>query len=96
VRDAVVDGIAVAVGDGIALVDGVLVARADDIDQAMLMGLTTADVASAALVTVYLGRDAPAGAREHVVSVIANEYPELELDVLAGGQPFYPYVLSVE
>ncbi|MEX2229814.1 MAG: DAK2 domain-containing protein [Dehalococcoidia bacterium] len=96
VRDAVVDGVRVSAGDGIALVDGVLVARADDLDRALLLGLERAVGTDSSLVTVYLGADAPQNSGERVEALLADAYPELEVEVLAGGQPFYPFLLSVE
>lgn len=96
VRDAVVDGVRVVTGDGIALVDGVLVARAPDIEQALLLGLERAGGADCELVTVYLGADAPENAGERAQALIAEAYPDTEVEVIAGGQPFYPFVLSVE
>jgi len=96
VRDAVVDGVTVKSGEAIVLVDGVLVASAATLEEALLAGMERAVSDAASLVTLYLGNDAPVDARERIPALIGEAYPALEVEVVAGGQPFYPYVLSVE
>ncbi len=95
VRDTSADGIAVADGDAIVLVDGTLVARADSLEEALLAGLGRV-AEGAELATLYLGADAPADAEERVSSLIAEAHAGLELEVVPGGQPHYPYILGVE
>ena len=46
--------------------------------------------------TVYLGAEAPPDARERVARLIAAAYGGLEVEVMEGGQPHYPYILGVE
>ena len=95
VRDTKADGIEVADGDAIVLVDGTLIARADSLEEALLTGL--AEVAEGAeLATLYLGSDAPADAEQRIGALIAEAHAGLELEVVAGGQPHYPYILGVE
>lgn len=95
VRDTSADGVQVADGDAIVLVDGKLLARADSLEEALMTGLRTV-VEGAELVTLYLGSDAPADAAERVTALIAEAHGGLELEVVAGGQPHYPYILGVE
>jgi DAK2 domain fusion protein YloV len=95
VHDTSADGVEVADGDAIVLVDGTLVARADSLEEALLTGLGwVAD--GAELATLYLGADAPADAEQRVTSLIAEAHAGLELEVVPGGQPHYPYILGVE
>ncbi len=96
VRDAVVDGITVRAGDAITLVDGVLVCRCDTLEAALSAGLDAALDESKSLVTAYLGADAPGDAARRVRELIADRFPALEVEIVAGGQPHYPYLLSVE
>jgi dihydroxyacetone kinase-like predicted kinase len=99
VRETVVDGVEVGLGDAIVLVDGTLVARADSLDEALMTGLgavLNGAAADADLVTAYLGADAPAGARERLPALIEAAHAHVEVEVVDGGQPHYPYILGVE
>ncbi len=98
VRDATADGVSVAAGDAIAIVDGRLVARAEDIDAALLAGVTHALASDDALelATVYLGVDAPAGSTDRVPELLEDAHEDLEVEVYTGGQPHYPYLVSLE
>jgi DAK2 domain fusion protein YloV len=95
VRDTSVNGVEIASGDAIVLVQGTLVARGDSLEEALMDGLSrVAD--DAELITVYLGSDAPPDARDHVAMLISETYDEIEVEVVHGGQPHYPYILGVE
>ena len=98
VRDAVADGVSVTAGDAIAILDGRLVARADEIGEALLAGIGHALESDDALelATVYLGVDAPAGSAERIPVLLEDAYEELEVEVFTGGQPHYPYLVSLE
>ena len=50
----------------------------------------------AGYILVFLGEDAPEGAQEQVEALIASKAPNCEVAVMYGGQPLYPYVISVE
>ncbi len=95
VRDTTIDGIDVETGDAIALVDGRLVARAESLEEALLAALGPL-AAGAEVVTIYLGGGTDPGSGEAVKRLIVDAHSDLEVDVLAGGQPHYPYLASVE
>ena len=77
------------------LVDGTLIASTTELEEAMLTGL--AHVAGGAeLVTVSLGAAVPEGAAERVETLIELAQPALAVEVVDGGQPYYPYILGVE
>ena len=98
VRDAVADGVSVTAGDAIAILDGRLVARADGIDDALLAGIGHALESddTLELATVYLGVDAPAGSAERIPKLLEDEHGELDVEVFTGGQPHYPFLVSLE
>lgn len=96
VRDCTVDGVTVANGDAIAFVDGQLIAATDSLDHALTAALVRSTRESAEIITIYLGADAPAGAKEHLPELIEATCPGLEVEILPGGQPHYPYLASVE
>ena len=105
VRDATVDGIAVKVGDAIAMLDGRMVTRADGLQDALMSAVDRVldedaggphTGSPAELVTLYQGADAEAGEAVRIAERIRAAYPALEVEVIDGGQPHYPYLLGVE
>ena len=96
VRAAVVNGVHVEDGDAIVLVDGQLIAAAPTLEDALLAGLEEAGAATAEIVTLYLGADAEPGVSARVEALIGERFPDVAVEVTAGGQPHYPYLASVE
>ncbi len=96
VRDASVDGVDVKRGDAIAFLDGRLVEAAPGPEDALLAALRQAVEDASELVTLYLGEGVTEADGERVSALIVAAHPDLEVEVLAGGQPHYPYLASVE
>jgi dihydroxyacetone kinase-like predicted kinase len=96
-RASRVDGVEAQEGDPIALVDGTLVARADSLESALLAGIAHAlRGGTPEIITLILGAEAPADAAESTRSLIEAAHPNLEVEVIDGGQPHYPYIAGVE
>jgi len=95
VRDAVVDGVTIESGQALALVDGRPFVAATDLEDALLDTIE-AIAWDAEVVTIYLGADAPADAAERLPSMVEARCPGLEVEVVHGGQPHYPYLAGVE
>ena len=96
VRDSVVDGQAVAAGRFMAIKDGTLAALGDTAESALRDALPLCDVRDYSIVTLYRGADATADATAALQERLAAEYPGADVEVYAGGQPHYPYLVSVE
>ena len=47
-------------------------------------------------VMVFLGEGLPEDAQEKAETIIRQKAPNCEIAVMAGGQPLYPYLISVE
>ncbi|MFN8508712.1 MAG: DAK2 domain-containing protein [Dehalococcoidia bacterium] len=88
-------GVAVTAGQAIALVGGELVAASGSIEEAVLAGLRTAGANDGGLVTVYPGREF-AGDAEALCAHVAEAFPLAEVECMAGGQPLYPLIASLE
>ena len=48
------------------------------------------------IVTLYYGLDIAAPQAKGMARDIQSRYPQLEIEVVDGGQPYYAYSLSVE
>jgi uncharacterized protein len=96
VRDATVDGVTVREGEAIAFLDGRLVTGGGSLEEALRTALEQAVEEGSSLATVYLGRDAEADAGARVTALIEEAFEELEVEVVQGGQPHYPYIVGIE
>jgi len=55
------------------------------------LGLEEAEV-----VTIYYGADTKPAEAEQVSASIREQNPQLQIEVIRGGQPHYNYIVSVE
>jgi DAK2 domain fusion protein YloV len=96
VRSMSLDGTTVKEGQAIAFLDSELVAADNSMPQVVLKLLDKVDVEKAGLVTIYYGADTEQAEAERIGESVREKYPALEVEVVAGGQPYYNYIVSVE
>ena len=96
VRSMSLDGMTVREGQAIAFLDGALVFADDSVPQVVHKLLEKASVGQAGLVTIYYGADTEQSEAERIGESVREKYPALEVEVVAGGQPHYNYIISVE
>ena len=96
VRDSMADVGKVREGDWIALSrDGVVATTNSPADAVCeLLGKLVDE--SSEIVTVLVGRDAPAHETERIREHLEVRFPHLEVEFHDGGQPLYPYLVGVE
>jgi hypothetical protein len=95
-RTVEIDGVNVESGQVIALLDGKLVLSAQSIEEAVMGFLEKADAASHELITFYYGEDLNRNEANRIADVARGKYSSLEIEVQDGGQPHYPFLISVE
>lgn len=96
VRDTSVEGVAVSLGDYIALLDDELVLTAASAEAALTGAIGMAGAASGSVLTIYRGSDADPDAAAACVQALEADLPGLEVDQFYGGQPHYHYLASIE
>lgn len=96
VRDVVLDGVAVREGDAIGLLDGSLTVAADTFEEVVHRLLKRAPLEDRELVTLYYGEGVAEETAMSLNDALAEAYPQLEFEIIAGGQPHYPYLFSIE
>lgn len=96
VRDTSVDGVAVGLGDYIALLDDKLVLTASSAESALEQAVAMAGVDSGSILTIYSGSDAEPQAAETCVEALESSTPGMQVEELYGGQPHYHYLASIE
>ena len=96
VRDSVVDGREVHEGEYMAILDGQLAALAETADDAAREGLQHSSADENSVITLYWGEGASAESAAALQEEMEEAYGGAEVDVYEGGQPHYPYLVSVE
>ena len=95
-RDVRVNGIDVREGDAIGLLEDELVVDAASFEEAVRWLLAEAEIEGRELVTLYYGAQVTEDQASALVDELSQAYPDLEFEVVNGGQPHYPYILSIE
>jgi len=95
-RDVALNGIEVREGDAIGLLDGELVVDAESFEEAVRWLLAEVELEDCELVTLYYGEGMGAARAENLAERLRETYAELEFEVVEGGQPHYPYIISIE
>jgi uncharacterized protein len=96
VRDAQMEGLTVRAGEVLGLLDGRPVHAGKDRDAVALdlmerMGARDADV-----LTLYYGRDVTEREAQALAARARERYGGPDVEVISGGQPHYPYIMSIE
>ncbi len=94
VRDTTVEGERIENGQMLGLVDGGIDCVANSSKECLEK---LADkMTDAAYILVFLGEDVPQEETAEVEAIIRKKAPLCDIAVMSGGQPLYPYIISVE
>ncbi len=96
VQNARFDGIEVVAGDVIGLLNDTLSAKGATPEEVVVMLLEQMDAAQREVITLYYGAPVTLSEAEALREALAERYPEQEIEVVEGGQPFYHYIISAE
>ena len=96
IRDTTLEGKEVSEGDFMGLVEGKLAALDPSAEGALLASLAGVDLTDDHIVTIYWGADTDQSTTEVVAGRIEEQVPGVQVDLVYGGQPHYPYFVSVE
>jgi uncharacterized protein len=96
VRSTRVNGLKVKEGQVIGLLNGALVQTGSTPLGVALDVLERAGAGAHEIVTVYYGDGADEDEARELAESIAGRWPDLQVDVVHGGQPHYPFIISVE
>ena len=96
VRDTSVDGVAVSLGDYIALLDDSLVVTAQSPEVALEEAIALAGMEADSILTIYRGAEAHLEAAEACALTLESKVPGVQVDLFYGGQPHYHYLASIE
>ena len=95
-RSVTLDGVTVEAGEVIGLADGRLCTSGREIHQVLVDTLKSMEIEARELLSVYYGEDVTAAEAEAIVAEIQLLYPDIEIELLPGGQSHYHYILGAE
>ncbi|RKN86615.1 DAK2 domain-containing protein [Paenibacillus ginsengarvi] len=96
VRDSQIDGVDIHEGDYLGIHNNRIVAAEPSMIDACAKLLASMMADGGEVVTVLTGAEAREEDTVQLAELIEDAYPDGELEILAGGQPLYYYLFSVE
>jgi hypothetical protein len=96
VRSVQINGMHIHEGQFIGLLNGELVEASNDLQQTAQAMLQKVNMSWYEIITVYWGADITEPQAEELTAWIKAHYPDKEVELVEGKQPFYQYIISVE
>ncbi|MFQ6102308.1 MAG: DAK2 domain-containing protein [Anaerolineae bacterium] len=95
-RSATINGVEVAEGQIIGLYNDELKVTGTTVEEVVQSLLKEMDTAQSEIITLYYGDAVGEGDANALADLLRQNWPDQEIEVVAGGQPHYHYILSVE
>lgn len=95
-RDVSLDQVEVRKGQMIGLLDDVLVVAGDEIGDVVRRLLQKAGADEHELITLYYGEGVNASQAQALIDALSADFSGQQFQSIEGGQPLYPYIISVE
>ena len=95
-RSVNLDGVDVKEGEVIGMVDGRLYASGTQIVEVLTVVLEGMDMDEREIVSLYYGADMTPEEAATMAEEIERQFPDVEVETLPGGQPYYYYILGAE
>ena len=96
VRSTQINGFKIKKKEAIGLLDGELVEHGNSPADVLKNILSKLNLGEAEVITVYYGADTEPAEAEQISIAIREQHPQLQIEVVQGGQPHYNYIVSVE
>jgi DAK2 domain fusion protein YloV len=96
VRPALINNLRIRRNQAIAVVDGELSVAARSLAGAVRKSVERMLSEDSSLITLYYGEDVTREEAQALAGHLREEHPSLEVETVPGGQPHYPYIVSVE
>lgn len=96
VRDTKMGEVEIKEGDYIGISDSTIVTALPDMMESAKALLSSLVDEDAGIVTIFYGEDATEEQAEALNEMLADQFPDVEVEVHNGGQPLYPFIFSVE
>jgi len=96
VRSTQLNGLKIKKKQAIGFLDGKLVAVGDNANDVLNEALAKLNLDEVEVITIYYGADTKPAETEQISVSIGQQHPQLQIEVVRGGQPHYNYIVSVE
>lgn len=96
VRDTTIEGREIKKDDYMGIIDGKITVTGPDRKQVALEMTKEMLDEDSEIVTIIYGQEGSAAEAEEIAATLEKLDPDLELEIHSGGQPVYPYLISVE
>lgn len=96
IRSTQIGGLKIRKRQFIAFLNGDLVAVSDSTSKVLNEVLSRLSLDKAEVMTIYYGDTTRPSEAEQIGAEIRTQYPQLQLELVHGGQPHYNYILSIE
>jgi len=96
VRSANLNGLKIRKKQAIGLLDDDLLAAGSAPEDVLQKILAKVHLKKAEVMTVYYGNDVKPAEAEAIGDSVREKYPQLQVEVVRGGQPHYSYIVSIE
>jgi hypothetical protein len=95
-RSATINGLEIADGQIIGLHNGELKVAGTTVEEVVQALLKEMNQDQREIITLYYGETVSEGDARALADVLQQDWPDLEIEVIAGEQPHYHYILSAE
>ncbi len=96
VRATQLGGLKIKKKQPIGFLDGDMIAVGDSTADVLNQAMARINMEKAEVITIYYGADTKAAEAEKVSGIIREKHPELQVEIIQGGQPHYNYIVSIE
>lgn len=96
IRDTKIDGMEIQKDDFLGIVDGKIVEATPDLKETAIKMVKRMLDEDSEVVTILVGADGDSETAEVIKDAILDVDDELDVQIYDGGQPVYPYLISVE
>jgi hypothetical protein len=95
-RSATLNGVEVSDGQVIGLCNGELSVSGETVEGVTREALRRMDCRDYEIITLYYGEEVNEEEAEELASLLVDDWPEQDIEVIPGGQPHYHFIVSVE
>ncbi|MCR5120491.1 MAG: DAK2 domain-containing protein [Lachnospiraceae bacterium] len=96
VRDTSIDGVEIHEHDFMGIGDSGILSNGADIQEVMIAMLDKMAEDTSELISIYYGADVSEEDAEAMKTKVSEHFPSLDIEMTAGAQPVYYYIVSVE